>query len=86
MGDPALRCTGEFDVERDRMALANLAGSPLQRYRHDFPLPHIWYLWTNLTACDAAHVVLAEGLDATLLRRGSGLATVARHRAQIALI
>jgi predicted nucleic acid-binding protein len=43
-------------------------------------------LRNDLTACDAAYVVLAEVLDAPHLTRDKRLAAAAGHRAQIALV
>jgi predicted nucleic acid-binding protein len=65
---------GEIDGERGREALADLADLPLRRYPHDFLLPRIWDLRSNLTAYDAAYVALAEALDATLVTRDRRLA------------
>jgi len=45
--------TGEIDNERGRAALGDLADFPLRRYRHDFLLPRVWELRSNLTADDA---------------------------------
>ena len=77
---------GEIDGERGRMALADLADLPLRRYPHDFLLPRIWDLRSNLTAYDAAYVALAEALDAPLLTRDRRLAATTCHHAQIELV
>jgi predicted nucleic acid-binding protein len=77
---------GEIDGERGREALADLADLPLRRYPHDFLLPRIWDLRSNLTAYDAAYVALAEALETPLLTRDRRLAAVAGHRAQIELV
>jgi predicted nucleic acid-binding protein len=77
---------GEIDGERGLMALADLADLPLRRYPHDFLLPRIWELRSNLTAYDAAYVALAEALDAPLLTRDRRLAAAAGHRARIELL
>lgn len=76
---------GDIDGERGRAALADLADLPVRRYPHDFLLPRIWDLRTNLTAYDATYVALAEALDAPLLTRDRRLATTG-HRAQIELV
>ena len=55
------------------------------RYPHDFLLPRIWDLRSNLTAYDAAYVALAEALDTPLLTRDNRLAAAAGHHAQIEL-
>jgi predicted nucleic acid-binding protein len=77
---------GEIDAARGRLALADLADLPLQRYPHDFLLPRIWDLRNNLTAYDAAYVALAEALDMPLLTRDRRLASAPGHRAQIELV
>jgi predicted nucleic acid-binding protein len=77
---------GEIDSERGRVALTDLADLSLRRYPHDFLLPRIWDLRSNLTAYDAAYVALAEALDAPLLTRDRRLATAAGHRARIELV
>jgi predicted nucleic acid-binding protein len=77
---------GEFDAERGRMILADLADLPLRRYPHDFLLPRAWDLRNNLTAYDAMYVALAEALDAPLLTRDKRLAASPGHHARIELV
>ena len=77
---------GEIDGERGRMALADLADFPLNRYPHEFLLPRIWDLRQNLTAYDAVYVALAEALDAPLLTCDRRLATAPGHQARIELV
>jgi predicted nucleic acid-binding protein len=77
---------GEFDAERGRMALADLADFPLQRYPHDFLLHRVWDLRNNLTAYDAIYVALAEALEAPLLTRDKRLAASPGHHARIELV
>jgi hypothetical protein len=60
---------GDISAERFRRALADLADLASRRYAHDFLLPRIWDLRSNLTAYDAAYVALAEALDASQLTR-----------------
>jgi predicted nucleic acid-binding protein len=76
----------EINIERGRMALADLADLSLRRYPHDFLLPRIWELRNNLTAYDAAYVALAEALDTPLLTRDRRLAAAPGHHAQIQLV
>ena len=76
----------EINVERGRMALADLADLSLRRYPHDFLLPRIWELRNNLTAYDATYVALAEALDTPLLTRDRRLAAAPGHHAQIQLV
>ena len=77
---------GEIDGARGRMALADLADFPLNRYPHEFLLPRIWDLRQNLTAYDAVYVALAEALDAPLLTRDRRLATAPGHRARVEVV
>jgi predicted nucleic acid-binding protein len=76
----------EIDVERGRMALADLADFPLHRYPHDILLPRVWDLRNNLTAYDAVYVALAEALDAPLLTCDKRLAASPGHHARIELV
>lgn len=46
----------------------------IRKYRHDALLEGIWALRNNVTACDAAYVVLARLLGATLVTRDTRLA------------
>jgi predicted nucleic acid-binding protein len=78
--------SGQIDEDRGRTALADLADLPLRRYPHDFLLPRIWDLRSNLTAYDAAYVALAEALDSPLLTRDRRLAGAPGHHAQIELV
>ena len=77
---------GELDAERAREAVADLADFPLLRYPHDFLLPRIWELRSNLTAYDAVYVALAEVLGAPLLTRDRRLAAAPGHHAQVELV
>ncbi|HMF06036.1 MAG TPA: type II toxin-antitoxin system VapC family toxin, partial [Methylocella sp.] len=77
---------GEIDSERGRSALADLADFPLRRYPHDFLLPRVSDLRTNLTAYDALYVALAEALGAPLITRDQRLAATAGHHAKVELV
>ncbi|MGH8673375.1 MAG: type II toxin-antitoxin system VapC family toxin, partial [Burkholderiales bacterium] len=77
---------GEVETERCRAALADLAGLPLTRYPHDFPMPRVWDLRGNLSAYDAVYIALAEALDAPLLTRDRRLANAPAHRARVELV
>jgi predicted nucleic acid-binding protein len=76
---------GEIDGERGRMALADPADFPLQRYPHDLLLPRVWDLRDHLTAYDSIYVALAEVLDAPLLTRDKRLAALPGHHVRIEL-
>jgi predicted nucleic acid-binding protein len=77
---------GEINGERGSMALADLADFPVRRYPHDFLLPRVWELRSNLSAYDAVYVALAEALDAPLITRDQRLAATAGHRALIEVV
>ena len=51
-----------------------LHGLRIRKYRHDILLEGIWALRDNVTACDAAYVILARLLNATLVTRDTRLA------------
>ncbi len=76
---------------RHRVISSNRAGDAVRdlldlritRYPHDVLVPRIWQLRDNFSAYDAAYLVLAEKLSATLLTRDSGFARPLGHRAEI---
>lgn len=76
----------EIAPERGRLALADFADFPIERYPHTILLPRIWELRANLTAYDAAYLALAEALDAALLTRDRKLAAATGHRVRIELV
>jgi predicted nucleic acid-binding protein len=78
--------TREFDAERGRAALSDLADFPLRRYPHDWLLLRVWELRNNVTAYDAVYVALAEALDAPLLTSDRHLAAAAGHHARVELV
>jgi predicted nucleic acid-binding protein len=64
-------------------AIEDLLDLRITRYSHFALLPRIWQLRNNLSTYDAAYVVLAEQLGATLITRDSRLASAPGHAAQI---
>ena len=77
---------GTLDNRRAELALADLAALPMHRAAH-LPLLHRgWELRDNLTTYDAAYVVLAEALDATLLTGDRRLANAAGPTCTIELL
>ena len=77
---------GELSAERGQQSLELLAGFPLRRYSHQPLLPRIWALRANLTAYDAAYVVLTESLGGVLLTRDERLARSDGHTARIEMV
>jgi predicted nucleic acid-binding protein len=78
--------TRELDAARGLQAVDDLADFPLTRYPHDLFLRRIWELRHNITAYDAAYIVLAETLGASLLTRDAALASAPGTHAQIELV
>jgi predicted nucleic acid-binding protein len=64
-----------LSAQRADQALQDLLSLRVARYPHFVFLPHIWRLRHNLSAYDAAYVVLAEKLGATLITRDARLAS-----------
>lgn len=77
---------GTLSVPRAEAAIEDLLDLRITRYPHSVLLPRIWQLRHNLSAYDAAYVVLAEKLGATLLTRDAKLASAAGHNATIAVV
>jgi predicted nucleic acid-binding protein len=66
-------------------AVSFLQALPLTRHPHTALLPRIWQHRHTLSAYDAAYVVLAETLGATLLTRDARMASAHGHSATIEL-
>ena len=77
---------GGITVARAQQALGHLANLQPLRYPHEFLLPRVWELRSNVTAYDAVYIALAEHLGAPLLTRDRRMATAAGHHAQIELV
>jgi predicted nucleic acid-binding protein len=72
-----------LSTHRAEGALHALQELDLTRYPYVDLLDRVWALRANLTAYDAAYVVLAEALDATLVTTDEVLARSTGHRARI---
>lgn len=62
-------------IQRADQALQDLLSLRLTRYPHFIFLPQIWQLRHNFSAYDAAYLMLAEKLSATLITRDARLAS-----------
>ena len=74
-----------ISAQRADQAIQDLLDLRVTRYPHFALLPRIWRLRHNLSAYDAAYVVLAEKLTATLITRDARLASTTGHSATVEL-
>jgi predicted nucleic acid-binding protein len=72
-----------LSTSRAETAIEDLLEMRITRYPPSVLLPRIWQLRNNLSAYDAAYVVLAERLGATLLTRDARLASAPGHSAAV---
>jgi predicted nucleic acid-binding protein len=81
------RLLRERDISERRadQAIQDLAGLRLTRYPHFVFLSRIWRYRNHVSAYDAAYLVLAEELGATLLTRDTHLASAPGITAKIEL-
>jgi len=80
-----LALQGVVPVRRADEAVRDLLDLRITRYPHLVLLPRIWQLRHNLSANDAAYIVLAEKLGAALVTRDGRLASATGHAAAIEL-
>jgi predicted nucleic acid-binding protein len=76
---------GTVSTRRADEAVRDLLDLRIARYPHFVLLPRICQHRHNLSAYDAAYVVLAKKLGAALITRDSRLAAASGHSAQIEL-
>jgi predicted nucleic acid-binding protein len=67
--------TRAISAQRSEQLLEDLFSLRITRYPHFVFLPQIWRSRDNLSAYDAAYVVLAQELGATLITRDARLAS-----------
>jgi predicted nucleic acid-binding protein len=77
---------GRLSASRAEQAIQDLLDMRITRYPHLVLLPRIWQLRHNLSAYDAAYIVLAEKLGATLLTRDARLASTPGHAATVKVV
>lgn len=76
---------GVISAQRADEAVRDLQDLRINWYAHFVLLPRIWQLQHNLSAYDAAYVVLAEKLGAALVTRDGRLASASGHKATVEL-
>jgi predicted nucleic acid-binding protein len=76
---------GSISEKRADQALNDLLSLRIARYPHFIFLSQIWQHRNNLSAYDAAYVVLAKRLGAPLVTRDTRLTSAAGHLATIEL-
>ena len=72
-----------ISAHRADEAVGDLLDLRITRYPPQVLLPRIWQLRHNLSAYDAAYIVLAEKLRAALVTRNARLAFASRHAAPV---
>ena len=74
---------GALSAKRGDEAVQDLLDLRMTRYPHFILLPRIWDLRHNLSAYDAAYLVLAERLRCTLITRDARLGAASGHGARV---
>jgi len=75
----------KVSAHRANEAVGDLLDLRITRYPHFVFLARIWQLRHNVSAYDAAYIVLAENLEAVLITRDGRLAGASGHAAAIEL-
>jgi predicted nucleic acid-binding protein len=80
-----LALQGVISAHRADEAVRDLLDLRITRYPHLVLLPRIWLLRHNFSTYDAAYIVLAEILGATLVTRDARLASASGHAPSVEL-
>lgn len=75
--------SGKISAKRGEEALHDMLALRITRYPHDIFLVRIWQHRQNLSAYDAAYVVLAEDLGASLITCDKRLSSASAHSARV---
>ena len=78
-----LAARATITTARAEAALEDYAALRVRRHSHLPLLPRMWELRANVSAFDAAYVVLAEALDAPLITADAALARAPGHMAAV---
>lgn len=78
--------SGQLEVRRADLAMADLLALPLQRIPHRQLLTRCWELRPSLTIYDAAYVALAELLKAVLITGDKRLSRAPGLRCRVEVI
>jgi len=76
---------GDITPHYANAALTDLLDLPITRYPHGPLLSRAFEMRDNVTIYDALYLVLAEGLNATLLTSDAALAKMPGHHARVEL-
>ena len=77
---------GLLSADRAAQAFEDLSALPITRYGYQALLPRVWGLRENLTACDAAHLALAEMAGATLVTCDAALGAAPGRDADVIVV
>lgn len=78
--------SGQLDLRRADLAVADLLDLPLQRIAHRQLLARCWELRHDLTPYDAAYMALAELLDAVLVTSDRRLSRAPSLRCRVEVV